>query len=642
MTRRLRGWVTLLALLLLCATASADERILDYHSEIVVGADAGMQVTETIRVRSENLRIVHGLYRDFPTDYRDRGGNRVRVGFEVVGLTRDGAAEPFHTRAQDNGVRVYFGSEDTRLAPGEHTYALTYRTTRQLGFFDDHDELYWNVTGNGWEFAIDAASAAVTLPGAVPPADLRLDAYTGGQGVQGRAWRAEADRPSHAVFATTAPLAPQEGLTIALGFPKGVVSAPTARQRALWFLGNNAGVLALLTGLLLLLAWYLVQWSKVGRDPPAGTIIPLYDPPAGHTPGALRYVERMGWDNRCAAADLVEAAVRGAIRISHADDSFSIERTGEPELAPSTARLVRELLAGARRFTFERSAHARISRALKAHRSALKATYAGSHFRKNTSIVVIGALITLAAAIGGALLVGGLERTVGTTFMLVWLTGWSVAVFALCAGAIGAWREVGRQPSHKRALAIGGAIFMSLFAVPFVIGELAGFGALVMLSGVGFAIAVLALIATNLLFAWLMKAPTQAGRKLLDQIEGLRLYLGVAERDDLARAREPAMNAEQFQRFLPYALALQVEDTWTNRFAAAVGPAAAAAAASSMGWYHGSDIGRSAGLGNFASAIGTSFNSAIASSSSAPGSSSGGGGGGSSGGGGGGGGGGGW
>jgi uncharacterized membrane protein YgcG len=635
---RVAGWL-LAALLASPALASADERILSFHSRIDVAADGGMDVTETIRVRAEGQNIRHGIYRDFPTDYRDRGGNAVRVAFEPRALTRDDAVEPFHTERQSNGVRVYFGAKETALEPGVYTYSFDYHTNRQLGFFADHDELYWNVTGNGWDFPIDSAGATVSLPGSISPAHLRLDAYTGPQGAKGRAWTANADGASHAVFATTQPLAPHEGLTIALGFPKGVVAAPSDRQRLEWFLGDNAGVLALVAGLLLVLTYYVVQWSRVGRDPRAGTIIPLYEPPAAHTPGALRYVERMGWDDRCVAADIVDAAVRGAIRISDDSGDYRIERATRPDLPPVEARLVDDLLGDNDAFTFKQSSHSRISYALEAHKKALKATYLASHFRRNTGLVVIGVLITLAAVIGGALLVGDAGRTAGSLFIMVWLGGWSVGVFALCASVARAWRAASRGPLGKRAAATFGAVFLSLFALPFVAGEIFGIGVLFMLAGVAFAIAIVALVATNLLFAYLMKAPTTSGRRLLDQIDGLRLYLGVAERDELAAQKAPPLTPDRFHRMLPYALALGVEENWTNLFAAAVGPAAAAAAVTAAGWYHGSSINN---LGGFASDIGSSFGSAISSSSSAPGSSSGGGGGGSSGGGGGGGGGGGW
>jgi len=636
---RLHAW--LVALFACCVVASpragADERILDFHSDIAVDADASMRVTETIRVRAEGDRIRHGIYRDFPTDYRDRSGARVHVAFEPLTLQRDGRSEPFHTESISNGVRVYFGSKDVTLEPGEYTYALDYHTNRQLGFFADHDELYWNVTGNGWDFAIDAASANVTLPDSISPAAMQVEAYTGAQGAKGKAWTARADYASHAVFATTRALGTKEGMTIVVGFPKGVVTAPTDGERARWFLADNAGVLVAGGGLLLLLGYYLVQWTRFGRDPRPGTIIPLYEAPADHTPGALRYVERMGWDERCTAADIVDSAVRGAIRIRETDGKYSIERASavQSPLPAIESTLVADLLGGHESLTFQQSEHTRIAAALEKYKQTLKQAYTDRYFRKNTSLVVIGVLITVATLIGAALLIGDAAHTAGAAFILVWLAGWSVGVFGLCAAAISAWRGA------KGVLGAGSAIFLTLFALPFIGGEMLGIGLLAAMAGVAFAIAVLALIATNVLFRHLMKAPTRVGRALLDQIDGLRLYLGVAERDELATQKAPPLTTEEFHRLLPYALALGAERTWTDRFAATVGPAAAAAAVASAGWYQGSS-GSMSNLGGFGSSLGSAFGSAISSSSSAPGSSSGGGGGGSSGGGGGGGGGGGW
>jgi len=153
---------------------------------------------------------------------------------------------------------------------------------------------------------------------------------------------------------------------------------------------------------------------------------------------------------------------------------------------------------------------------------------------------------------------------------------------------------------------------------------------------------IVAILTLNILFHRLMKAPTRAGRNLLDAVEGFRLYLDVAEGDELALRNPPEKTPELFERYLPYAIALDVEDRWAERFASVL---ASAAAAGSDGyrphWYRGS--GWSAGdPGRFASGLGNSLGSAVASSSSSSSSSSGVGGGGSSGGGGGGGGGGGW
>ncbi len=94
--------------------------------------------------------------------------------------------EPFHTEKRANGVRIYIGSANQMVGNGTHEYQLRYQTSRQLGFFQNHDELYWNVTGNGWQFPIDHASARIELPAAVKNEDLQISFYTGPQGAQGR------------------------------------------------------------------------------------------------------------------------------------------------------------------------------------------------------------------------------------------------------------------------------------------------------------------------------------------------------------------------------------------------------------------------------------------------------------------------
>jgi uncharacterized membrane protein YgcG len=147
-----------------------------------------------------------------------------------------------------------------------------------------------------------------------------------------------------------------------------------------------------------------------------------------------------------------------------------------------------------------------------------------------------------------------------------------------------------------------------------------------------------AMVATISQFSRLVRAPTKDGRALLDEIEGLKLYLSVAERDELERlpapGAPPALDAKRYETLLPYAVALEVEDAWTKKFTAAAGAAAGAAATAGIAWYRGSGTSN---LGNLTQAVGSSLSSQIASSSSPPGSSSGRGGGGSSGGGGGGG-----
>ena len=112
----------LLCALVVAAGLQADERILDYHSEIQVQPDGALHVTETIRVRAEGRAIRRGIYRDFPTRYTDRIGNRVVVDFTPVSVRRDGGSEPWHTERLRNGVRIYAGSANTLIEPGIHVY----------------------------------------------------------------------------------------------------------------------------------------------------------------------------------------------------------------------------------------------------------------------------------------------------------------------------------------------------------------------------------------------------------------------------------------------------------------------------------------------------------------------------------------
>jgi hypothetical protein len=179
---------------ILAAAASqfGGETIREFDALIEVRPDGALEVTETILVNAEGREIKRGIFRDFPTVYRAWHG-RALAPFEVRSVTRNGADEPWRTEERQNGVRLYIGRADRNIPHGLHRYEIRYRTDWQLGFFADRDELYWNVTGNGWSFIIERATAAVVLPQALPEASLALEAYTGHAGEKGRDWRARAD-----------------------------------------------------------------------------------------------------------------------------------------------------------------------------------------------------------------------------------------------------------------------------------------------------------------------------------------------------------------------------------------------------------------------------------------------------------------
>ncbi|WP_187775645.1 DUF2207 domain-containing protein [Luteimonas suaedae] len=556
------------------AASSAGERILAYDSEVEVHEDGGLEITERIRVRAEGSNIRRGIYRDFPTRYRDRVGNRVVVDFEVLEVLRDGTPEPWFTERRANGVRVNTGNDDFLPVPAVYTYTLRYRTTRQLGFFDDHDELYWNAIGHGWAFAIDAGSVEVRLPQPVAEADMTIAGYTGPQGARGQDVRGTLPAPGVARWTLTGPLAPGEGLTIVLEFPKGVVAEPSRTQQLLWLLNDNRGLLLGLAGLLALLGYCVVRWRRIGRDPAAGTVIVRYEPPAGYSPAGLRYMRRMAHDSRAFTADLLACAVEGAVVI-HRDkgllsDSWRVERTADPGQAPpERIALLQKLLPRIGASLEMRNSNAStFQAAMHEHATRLKQRFQPALFERNGGSIAIAVLIMVASL---------------------------AAAFALGIGT--------------------------------------GSGVLLLIPVAA------AMLVTVIVFAIVIAAPTVDGRRLLDEIEGFRRYLQVAEQQDLQQLQapgtaEPELDAGRFEHLLPYAVALDVEDAWTKKFTLTVGTAAAAATTASIAWYRGGGV---SDLGSLTKAVGSSLSSQIASSSTPPGSASGGGGGGFSGGGGGGG-----
>jgi hypothetical protein len=556
-------------------------------------------------------------------------------------VRRNGEPERYNTESYANGLRTYIGDKNVFIPHGQHVYTLIYRTTRQLGFFDDFDELYWNVTGSDWTFEIESARAEVTLPDG---AEIKTwSAYTGRPGERGQDFQT-AYQPSGAALAveTSRALKPGEGFTIALAWPKGYVAEPTASQRTADFARDNASVMAGLTGLAILLAYFAMVWVKVGRDPAKGTIVPQYEPPEGFSPAAARFLSEMGYDGKAFTAAIVNMAVKGYLTIAEDDDGdYTLIKTGaEAGLAPGEAALARKLFSyGQNEVQLKQKNHKRLGKAQKALQASLKNDFEKAYFLKNTGYFLPGVAITLMTATLVAIF-GRDPMTAG--FITVWLTIWSIGCYALATKVVGAWRQTTTTGSLVQG---GGAIFITLFSLPFFGGWIFGAGLLMQSVSLSAALTLGCMLLVDMTFYDLLKAPTRLGRKALDRLEGFELYLSVAEEDRMNFHNPPERTPELFEKFLPYALALGVEQAWSERFAELLAAAGQAPGGAGAGyrprWYSGRGF-HERGVSDFASNLGGSFSGAIAASSSAPGSSSGSSGGGSSGGGGGGGGGSGW
>lgn len=557
--------------LLLAATAQAEEKILDFHAQLQVQGDGQLQVVETLQVQAEGQQIRRGIVRELPTEYRTAAGVKVRVAYDRIHVYRDGYDEPFYVEAGDNGISIYIGQHDRLLAPGVYRYEIYYQSRDQIGFFDGYDELYWNVTGNGWALPIERASAAVVLPQPLPPAQLKGLAW---QGPFGATAAAEVALGEQLSFASRGPLAPGEGLTIALAFPKGLVVEPDLQAKVMRLLNDNLDLLVAVVGLAVLLLYYLLLWWAVGRDPAKGTIIARYQPAPGLSAAGHRYLVNMGYDAGCLSAALVSLAVQGYLVIESEEPLVlrRLPKVPAPELCRADALLLTRLLPEIWRYEIDQSLQPQLQQAVSAHQRALALEYGQHNFACNSGWLLLGLLLSIVAIVATLLTEPGL-----------------VAMAVIVAGS-----------------AILGGAFSS----------------------------------------WL-KAPTVAGRKLMDEIEGLAEYLKVADSAEIAAAGAPAISRERFDQLLPYAYALGLDNRWYEAFDSQLRQRISRGQGDErereLSWWSGRHLDSHLRIG---SALGT-VGATIAAAAQPPGSSSGsggfsGGGGGSSGGGGGGGGGRGW
>jgi uncharacterized membrane protein YgcG len=405
----------ILVLLTICCCGlplSADERILEYSSDIQIHENGKLTVREHIRVRAEGRNIRRGIYRDFPTRYRDRLGNHVKVDFVPLSVHRNGKPEPWHSKSIKNGVRVYFGSSSRNIEPGVHDYELVFITDRQLGFFENHDELYFNAIGHGWKFPIDKAVATVTLPFQVSPEQLSLSVYMGQSGSRETSATARVISGNTVRFETTRPLAEMEGLTVVVAWPKGLIPEPVARQKIGWYLGDNAAAIVLLLGLLAPLFWYLWVWNKVGRDPDKGVIIPRFQPPEGLSPAASRYVMDMSFDRNAFTAAIISLGVKGQLLIEEDGKDFTLKRvpaTTEIQLTKGEKAVLRSLLPHpSSRIEMDKKNHKDFQKARKELEKELKKEYLGRLFHLNGVYLAPPMLMSVAAALIAAFFDGGM------------------------------------------------------------------------------------------------------------------------------------------------------------------------------------------------------------------------------------------
>lgn len=647
----MRSLLTILLISSLSPLAFAEEVIHSFHADITVNADGSMDVIETIEVTAEGNKIKRGIFRDFPTAKFTKLGLRKLYPFQVTSVKRDNEHDGHHLETNQGTMmditHVYIGREHVMLPRGRYTYQLSYHTNGWL-FSDSRkrqDELYWNITGNHWDFTIQKASATIHLLRAYPENKVTVNGWMGAKGEKNQDWKLLSKKEGVINVESTKKIAPQEGMSVAIFWPSGDVDLSSSGIS--W--KDNLSVGFALLGLLGTFGVFWISWSLVGKDPEERATETTSDPPRGLSPASARQLSRMGYDNECLSAALISAGAKGAISIHEEKELLGTTYTLKNEdhfqydqLSADERILVHNLLKDESEIELKQSNHVRIQSAIKKFQDYLKESLEGRCYQKNTKWIWRGVLTALVFHL--LAVITSINPAVAG-FITVWLTFWSCVVAALLWGVYAAWKAAIKSRS---TLGILGAFGITLFATPFCIGEGFGLFMLAMSSSIYVAISLPLYIGMIIAFARWMKAPTLEGRELLDQLAGYKRWLTEHLPQQVNETADNDEARQLLDEHLPWITALDLGGTWGDKLANALGTASADDQSSHWNrhphWYHGNHWRGTHNVGSFTNSISSGMSSAMSSSSSSPSSSSssGGGGGGSSGGGGGGGGGGGW
>ncbi len=258
----------------------------------------------------------HGIYRDIPIQYPGPHGSNYTLFLTVTGVT-DGQGRNLKYDSSVQGdfrhLKIYIPNavNTTKVVD------INYTVKNAVRWFDDHDELYWNVTGNDWPVPIDSAMAIILFP---PNAanNLRGQAFTGVYGSEGRDATATVNGNVVKVSTNNA-LEMREGLTADVYITKGILTQPSQLTFALWFLRSNVIVLLPLWAFVVM---FFFWWTK-GRDPkPDISVAPMYDPPKDMTPAEVGTLTNDSVHPRDITSTLVDLAVKGYLKIEEVESKM--------------------------------------------------------------------------------------------------------------------------------------------------------------------------------------------------------------------------------------------------------------------------------------------------------------------------------
>ena len=611
--------------------AIAQEAIKNFDVSVQILEDGTLRVKEDITAKVENININRGIVRAFPVEYEDKDGETVYVTFDVIDVKLDGVSTNWKENREGRYATLIIGNPNRKLSYGLHKFTIEYETKGQLGFFEDYDELYWNVTGNQWTFPILNASFKVALPNQNFGEGFNsAEWYVGKYGEKGT--KSDAKVTENKTISLARPLDVAEGLTVVYTWNKGIIAPPPPPEE-----DNETahGMIAFLV-FLATLFWYLFSWNKWGRDIKRKAIIPLYYPPKESSPAFMKYAQELKVDKNSLSANILDLAVRGYIRIEEQKEKGFLKDSvtyilhkekDDYDKLPKELELIMSHFFddGADSLNITEGNSEKMYDAM-AGLEAIMEMKEEELYSLNTDKFYIGIILYIIGVVALLPFSGdGLSNLLTCGFL----------GFITIIGTIkpGTKKEIGKvRMSLQFLLRIAFPLIYALVMQPITSD-----------GGISWTIIFFALSSAAIfVFRPLMHARTEYGYEKLNETDGLIMYMNAAEKDRLEMLNPPEETPQLYEKLMPYALALGVAKTWGNRFEKVL-----SATDYHPTWYSGTNpylFMYGGGLNNFYSAISSNIvrNMPSQTTTDAPGSFSGFGGGGFSGGGGGGGGGSGW
>lgn len=494
--------LALCALLLAAAGSARAEVIRSFDSSIRLANAYDFEVEERIRWDFEGAQK-HGIFRRIPVRYRRPYLPDTRMVIDVESVTdENGLPWTWRESASGDSLEIRIGDPQVTVS-GEREYRIRYRVGRGLLYFEDHDELYWNATGNDWPVPIEAASASVELPSGTTASVARNACFAGPTGST-LADCSERNEGSALRFSAARALPPGSGLTVVVGLPKGFLPEPSSLRRLLERAFDFLSLWLLLPVFAFGLLWR--QWRAHGRDPGAADALPVrYEPPVGLTPAEVGTVVDESADTLDLTATILDLAVRGLLRIEE------IEGSGFLFLSSRDYRLHRTGTSDA---------------GLKEHERLLLAAV----FASGPSVLLSDLKNKFYESIPG------IKRALYKE-----LSG-EAAYFPTSPDRV-------RNNYRLAGVAVAALGLVALWAEqsPLAIGCPVAAGAIV------------------LAFSGAMPRRTQKGRRACDDILGFREFVKRVDQDRLERTG--GKTADRFEKILPYAVVLGVADRWATVFA---------------------------------------------------------------------------